>query len=87
MKRILCIAIAIFSLSIYSQSKGDDFRNEGTLEKAVEAYKASLKENPGDYNNTYNLACAYALMYKNYRRAAVGEISESENEITETTIC
>ena len=64
MKKALFIVVAVFSLSNYSQNIGDGFRNEGALEKAVEAYKTNLKDNPGEYNNTYNLACAYALMHK-----------------------
>ena len=37
MKKYLVIIITTFSLSMFSQSKGDTFRNEGDLEKAVEA--------------------------------------------------
>jgi tetratricopeptide (TPR) repeat protein len=64
MKKLLFVLVTVFSLSMFSQNNGDDFRNEGDLEKAVEAYKSDLKAKPDDYNNTYNLACAYALMYK-----------------------
>ncbi|WBX70799.1 DUF6624 domain-containing protein [Tenacibaculum retecalamus] len=64
MKKLLFVVITALSLSIFSQNKGDDYRKEGDLEKAVVAYKLDLKESPDDYNNAYNLACAYALMYK-----------------------
>lgn len=64
MKKILFVIAAVFSFSIFSQNKGDDYRGVGDLEKAVEAYKLDLRVKPNDYNNTYNLACAYALMYK-----------------------
>jgi tetratricopeptide (TPR) repeat protein len=64
MKKLLFVLVTAFSLSILSQNKGDALRNEGDLEKTVDAYKSDLKANPDDYNNTYNLACAYALMYK-----------------------
>ena len=64
MKKFLFVITAVFSLSMFSQNKEDTFRNEGDLEKAVEAYKLDLRVKPNDYNNTYNLACAYALMYK-----------------------
>ncbi len=64
MKKFLLVVVVVFSFSMFSQNKGDAFRNKGALEKAVEAYKSDLKSSPDDYNNTYNLACAYALMYK-----------------------
>jgi hypothetical protein len=50
--------------TIFSQSKGDNFRKEGDLEKAIKAYKSDYIKNTSDSNNTYNLACAYALIYQ-----------------------
>ena len=64
MKKNLLLVFIVFSLSIFSQSKGDVFREEGSLEKAIVAYKADLEKDAENYNNVYNLACAYALMYK-----------------------
>lgn len=64
MKLISILLLTLFTLSCLGQSKGDTYRNEGDLEKAIHAYKIDFKANPNEYNNTYNLACAYALMYQ-----------------------
>lgn len=64
MRKSLVVVLMLLSISMLSQNRGDVFRNEGELEKAIEAYKISLKKDGDNYNNTYNLACAYALLYK-----------------------
>ena len=55
MKEFLVIAGS--SLSIFSQNKGDVFRSEGDLDKAIVAYKSSLKVNTDDYIMPNNIAC------------------------------
>ena len=64
MKRLSILFMTLVSLNSLAQSKGDTFRKEGDLEKAIEAYKIEFAKNPEAKNNTYNLACAYALMYQ-----------------------
>ncbi len=59
--KFTCFFIAI---SGFSQSKGDEFRNNGDLEKAINAYKIDFNKNKSNAKNTYNLACAYALTYQ-----------------------
>jgi hypothetical protein len=54
----------VFSVNSFSQNKGDEHRNNGNLEKAIEAYKTDYVKNTSDSNNTYNLACTYALVYQ-----------------------
>ncbi|MCF2875298.1 MULTISPECIES: tetratricopeptide repeat protein [unclassified Tenacibaculum] len=58
------LIILLFSISTLAQSKGDILRDKGSLEEAIDAYKLSLKKDSDNYNDTYNLACAYALLYK-----------------------
>lgn len=64
MKRIICVVIALTSIATSAQSNGDKLRQEGNLEEAIEVYKTEFKKNTDAKNNTYNLACAYALMYQ-----------------------
>ncbi len=58
------IFLMLASLTVNAQSKGDQFRNQGDLEKAVIAYKTEMTDASKAKNATYNLACAYALMYQ-----------------------
>lgn len=64
MKKILYVLFLMFNTLIFSQSKGDNHRNNGSLEKAIMAYKLDLKTKPNDYMLNYNLACTYAIMYQ-----------------------
>jgi len=64
MKNTIQILFLTLTVSVLSQSKGDLFRKEGALEKAIIAYKADYLKNTSNANNTYNLACAYALMFQ-----------------------
>ncbi len=62
----ITIQILLFALTtaVLSQSRGDNFRKEGDLVKAIKAYKSDYLKNTSDDNNIYNLACAYALIYQ-----------------------
>ena len=60
----ILIAVLVFSASLAQASKGDQFREEGKLEAAIEAYKSDFSNNPKNWRNTYNLACAYALAFQ-----------------------
>lgn len=64
MKNLLLLIFFVFSINSLSQSKGDNFRKEGDLEKAINAYKSEYRKNKLNSTNTYNLACAYALTYQ-----------------------
>lgn len=64
MRNIILLTIFTVSLNSFSQSKGDDHRNNGDLEKAIKAYKEAYNSNTSETKNTYNLACAYALTYQ-----------------------
>ena len=59
--KFICLFVAI---SGFSQSKGDQYRNEGDLEKAIIAYKKAFNENKSDAKNVYDLASVYALTYQ-----------------------
>jgi hypothetical protein len=68
-KNIFCItgflcSFLTFTSPAFSQSKGDEFRKSGDLEKAIDAYKKEYTNNKSDAKNTYNLASAYALTYQ-----------------------
>lgn len=45
-------------------SKGDNLRQDGNLEEALEAYKTDFYNGSKNSKNTYNLACAYALTFQ-----------------------
>ncbi len=64
MKTILNLTLFLFTLIGFSQSKGDEFRNKGKLEKAIKAYTFDFKKDKSNTTNTYNLACAFALTYQ-----------------------
>lgn len=68
MKDLLKITVALLITNVCvsqtTTTKGDALRQEGKLEAAIEAYKATFEESPGNKENTYNLACAYALTYQ-----------------------
>jgi hypothetical protein len=46
------------------KSAGGEFRKEGKLEAAIEAYKDDYAKTPENRQNTYDLACAYALTFQ-----------------------
>ncbi|MFT4576804.1 MAG: hypothetical protein ACI9SI_001738 [Polaribacter sp.] len=64
MKKAIQLLFIFLITTVLSQSKGDNFRKEGDLEKAIKAYKTDYSKNTSDSNNTYNLACTYALLYQ-----------------------
>jgi hypothetical protein len=65
MKKIAFLFIfAFIAKQLAAQNKGDQHRKEGNLEKAIQAYTATYMSNPTAKNNTYNLACAYALTHQ-----------------------
>lgn len=64
MKKWLLILILFQSLHMWSQNEGDIHRREGNLEEAIKAYRKEFRLNPSKFNNTYNLACAYALLHQ-----------------------
>ena len=61
MKQSIKIILFLLTANVFSQNIGDNFRKEGNLEKAIDAYKSEFTKNNSDSNNTYNLACVYAL--------------------------
>lgn len=64
MKKTLCIISILFVSFVYGQkSEGDILRKEGAIDDAIKAYKKDFVSNPSNSKNTYNLACAYALIY------------------------
>ncbi len=58
------ILIGNFCLAQHFVSKGDSLREKGKLEEAILAYKEVYKTSPNKKDNTYNLACAYALTFQ-----------------------
>ena len=60
----LLFTFLIINTSIAQVSKGSQLRKEGKLEAAIEAYKSDYSENPKNWKNTYDLACAYALTFQ-----------------------
>lgn len=64
MKKIFQLVFYFTSFILFSQNKGDDFRKNGNLNKAINAYKKDFNNNKANAKNTYNLACVYALTYQ-----------------------
>ncbi len=64
MKLLLAPLFFFFIFITNAQSKGDDLRAKGELQKAIEAYKSDYSKNPSATKLVYNLACAYALTYQ-----------------------
>lgn len=62
-KTFLFIYMMLHSIVIFSQKTGDDYRKEGELQKAVEAYTMEFFKNPKNSENTYKLASTYALSF------------------------
>jgi len=60
-KYLMLLAVSQACLAQSVISEANQFRKEGKLEAAIEAYKVDYHANPRDWKNTYNLACAYAL--------------------------
>lgn len=63
----LFIVLILLSNICFSQkpvSEGDRLRQEGNLEAAIEKYKIDYNKSPNSRENTYNLACAYALTFQ-----------------------
>lgn len=61
---LLILSLTLFKSMVFAQSKGDLFRKNGELEKAINTYKLDLEKAEGDYTLNYNLACAYAIKYQ-----------------------
>lgn len=68
MRNLFVIAVLLlFSNTSFSQtssSEADELRQEGKLDAAIKAYKKIYNESPEKADNTYNLACAYALTFQ-----------------------
>ncbi|MDX1828059.1 MAG: DUF6624 domain-containing protein [Lutibacter sp.] len=68
MRKLLSVLILSFFANVcFSQSltsKADSLRKEGKLEQAIAVYKQEYFKNSNNKDNTYNLACAYALAYQ-----------------------
>ena len=64
MKKAIQLLFLSLATTIYSQNKGDDFRKNGDLEKAIRAYTTEYFKNKNDAKNTYKLASTYSLMYQ-----------------------
>ena len=64
MKIITQLLFLFLATTIYSQNKGDNFRKNGDLEKAIRAYSTEYFTNKNDAKNTYKLASTYSLMYQ-----------------------
>jgi hypothetical protein len=64
MKQLILIALFSFSITSFSQSKGDEFREKGKLLMAIKAYKKAFTEDNSNAQNTYSLACTFALTYQ-----------------------
>ena len=58
------VIISNVCLAQPSISIADQFRQEGKLEAAIEAYKIEYSKTPKNWKNTYNLACVYALIFQ-----------------------
>jgi hypothetical protein len=63
-KVFILVLISNVCFSQPSKSKADKLRQEGKLEAAIEAYKDDYYMSPKNWKNTYDLACAYALIYQ-----------------------
>jgi len=68
MKHLFKLLLIVFATNITlaqsSKSKADLLRREGKLEEAIEAYKDDYSKTPKNWQNTYDLACAYALTFQ-----------------------
>ena len=64
MKSAIQLLFLIIATSLCSQNKGDTFRKNGDLEKAVKEYSIEYFKNKVDAKNTYKLASTYSLMYQ-----------------------
>lgn len=64
MKKTFQLLFLFLGTVIYSQNKGDNFRKNGDLEKAIRAYSIEYFKNKNDAKNTYKLASTYSLMYQ-----------------------
>ncbi len=65
MRNLILAIIAVFPAVVFAQettSIADQLRKEGKLKEAIAAYDSLYKVDPTNRNNTYNYACAYALM-------------------------
>jgi len=61
-KFLLFVAASQICIAQPTISEANQFRKEGKLEAAIKAYYKDYQSNPKDEKNTYNLACAYALI-------------------------
>lgn len=68
MKTLFKIIVIVFAGPVcFSQAlttKADSLRRLGRLDKAIPIYKKVYSATPENQQNTYNLACAYALTYQ-----------------------
>ncbi len=63
-RQCITVMLLLRFIVVFSQNKGDMYRREGNLENAIEAYRNNFNKTPEDKNNTYNLACAFALIHQ-----------------------
>jgi hypothetical protein len=56
--------IANYGIGQPADKLAENLRKEGQLTEAIEAYKATYSQSPDNWQNTYDLACAYALTYQ-----------------------
>lgn len=61
---LLLLIIPIAGIGQTIATSADTLRKEGKLEVAIEAYKATYSKDSTNWKNTYNLACAYALIFQ-----------------------
>jgi len=61
---LLLLLINNLSFSQNLNSNAGELRKEGKLEAAIEAYKNEYRKSPKNWRNTYDLACAYALIFQ-----------------------
>lgn len=65
MQNLIIAIIAVFPVVLSAQettSVADQLRKEGKLKAAISVYDSLFKADPTNRGNTYNYACAYALM-------------------------
>lgn len=61
---ILTFLSLLCTVSNAQENAGDSLKQAGDLQNAIVAYRMGFKEAPGNGENTYKLAGAYALMYQ-----------------------
>ena len=60
----LLVIVFVSNTCLSQPSKGNQLRENGNLETAIDAYKEAYSITPKNWKNTYDLACAYALTFQ-----------------------